>query len=197
MTLLASAAETPLWLPVLVFVAETCVVTLATLRIIFVSRGMKFLASGIGFFEITIWLFAIGQIMRNLDNVGCFLGFAAGFTLGNWLGVLIENKLALGTQVVRVITGHDATELMEDLKDAGFGVTRILAEGTTGPVQIVFSVIQRKELRQAVTLIRRFDEKAFYSVEDVQAAAAGVFPATQSGLQALLPSTLRLFGRAA
>src|SRR5262245_7219478 len=124
MTLLANAAESLLWLPVLVFLAETCVVTLSTLRIIFVARGLKFLASGIGFFEITIWLFAIGQIMRHLDHIGCFLGFAAGFTLGNWLGVLIEKKLALGTQVVRVITSHDASELMEGLKAAGFGVTR-------------------------------------------------------------------------
>ncbi len=195
--LLADAAATPPWLPFLVFGAETCVVTLATIRIIFVSRGMKFLASGIGFFEITIWLFAIGQIMRNLDHVGCFLGFAAGFTLGNCLGVLIEKRLALGTQVVRIITSHDPTELMEGFTSAGYGVTRIQAEGATGPVQIVFSVIQRKQVRQAVAIIHRFDERAFYSVEDVQTAASGVFPPTQSSLQAVLPSPLRLFRRAA
>jgi len=72
-------------LPVLVFVAEICVVTLSTIRIIFLSRGMQVAAATLGFFEVSIWLFAIGQIMQNLDNIGCYLAFAGGFTLGNYL----------------------------------------------------------------------------------------------------------------
>src|SRR5215471_4871039 len=78
------------FLPLLVFVAELTVVTLSTLRIIFLSRGNKLLAPILGFFEVTIWLFAIGQVMQNLQDPGCFLGFAGGFTLGNFLGILIE-----------------------------------------------------------------------------------------------------------
>jgi uncharacterized protein YebE (UPF0316 family) len=81
---MASATQ---WLPLLVFVAEVCVVTLSTIRIIFVSRGMKVLASVLGFFEISIWLFAIGQIMQNLSDFGCYLAFSGGFTLGNYLGI--------------------------------------------------------------------------------------------------------------
>ena len=98
-------------LPVLVFLAELCVVTLATLRIIFLSRGRKLPAAVLGFFEITLWLFAIGQIMQNLSDLGCFFGFAAGFTCGNYLGVLIEQRLAIGTLVVRTITHKDAGDL--------------------------------------------------------------------------------------
>src|SRR5271169_6738861 len=99
-------------LPVLVFFAELCVVTLSTLRIIFISRGKKVLAPLVGFFEITIWLFAIGQVMHNLNDPFCFLGFAGGFTLGNYLGMLAEKWLALGTVVVRTITRKDATGLV-------------------------------------------------------------------------------------
>src|ERR1700693_3306783 len=91
-------------LPLLIFVAEICVVTISTVRIIFVSRGRKFLASVLGFFEVTIWLFAIGQIMQNLSNIGCYAAFASGFSLGNYLGVLIEQKLAMGDSVIRIIT---------------------------------------------------------------------------------------------
>src|ERR1044071_7902580 len=71
-----------------IFLAEMCVVTIGTLRIIFVARGRKYLAPLLGFFEIMSWLFAIGQVMQNLDNPVCFLAFAAGFTLGNFLGIL-------------------------------------------------------------------------------------------------------------
>src|SRR5437763_6519700 len=120
MNLLAVAAFPNFsFLPLLVFVAELTVVTLSTLRIIFLSRGMKVLAAGLGFFEVTIWLFAISQVMQNLNHPGCFLGFAAGFTLGNYCGVLIERRLALGTAVVRTITPRDAADLVRDLRAAG------------------------------------------------------------------------------
>src|SRR4029077_15374330 len=103
-----------------------------------------------GFFEVTIWLFAIGQIMQNLSNLGCYFGFAGGFTLGNYLGVLIEKRLAIGTVLLPTITNHDAGDLIERLGLAGYGVTSIDAEGVLGPVKIVFTVIKRKELRKVV-----------------------------------------------
>jgi len=183
---LAQLSSSPA-LPLVIFLAEMCVVTLSTLRIIFVGRGLKVLASTIGFFEITIWLFAIGQIMKNVNNLGCFVGFAGGFTLGNYLGVTIEKKLALGTQVVRTITTRDATDLIAGFKEAGFGVTCISAQGATGPVQIVFTVIKRKEFAAAVTVIKHFDQAAFYSVEDVQLASAGVFSRSRTMLAWLRP----------
>src|SRR5205823_2012095 len=108
-TLLISAVSPNMsTLPLLVFLAELCVVTIGTIRIIFIARGMKVLAPVLGFFEVSIWLFAIGQIMQNLSNLGCYLAFAGGFTAGNFLGVLIEKRLGLGTLVVRVITGRPA-----------------------------------------------------------------------------------------
>src|SRR5262245_33356588 len=126
----ALAAAVPL--PLLVFVAELCVVTLATLRIIFLSRGRKVPASVLGFFEISLWLFAIGQVMRNLTDPLCYLGFAAGFTGGNFLGVLIEQRLALGMLVVRTITHKEAGDLIRDLRGADYGVSCLDAEGASG-----------------------------------------------------------------
>src|SRR6516164_4348286 len=121
-------------LPLLIFLAEMSVVTLGTMRVIFIARGMKVLAPVLGFFEIVIWLFAIGQIMQNLNNIGCYLGFAAGFTIGNFCGVYIEKKLAIGTVVVRAITTRDAGELIVRLRAANYGVTSIDAQGASGPV---------------------------------------------------------------
>src|SRR5262245_33311086 len=105
--------------------------------------------------------------MQNLGNPVCHAAFAGGFTAGNFLGVLIEERLALRTSVVRVITHKDASPLIEGLKAAGYGVTSINAHGATGPVQIVFTVVRRKERRDVIALVRRFGGKAFYSVEDL------------------------------
>ncbi len=81
-------------LPLLIFVAEVCVVTISTVRIIFLSQRQKVLAMVIGIFEVSIWLFAIGKVMQNLSDPFCSIAFATGFAIGNYLGVVIEQKLA-------------------------------------------------------------------------------------------------------
>jgi uncharacterized protein YebE (UPF0316 family) len=174
-----------------------CVVTLGTMRTIFISRGMKILAPLLGFFEVAIWLFAIGQIMQNLTNLNCYLAFAGGFTLGNFLGVLLENKLALGSVVVHITTRKDARELMAGLRSAEYGVTVLDARGATGPVQVVFTVIKRKELANVVALIKRFDPRAFYSVNDLQSASEGIFPAPKTRNGSVVPVSVRLSRSAA
>jgi uncharacterized protein YebE (UPF0316 family) len=183
-------------LPVVVFVAELCVVTLATLRIIFIARGKKLLAPAVGFFEITIWLFAISQVMQHLDDPACFLGFAAGFTLGNYLGMLIEKWLALGTVLVKTVTNKDAGELIHRLQTARFGVTSMDAEGTRGPVKVVFSIVPRRELDDVLGIVRGFDPAAVYSVDEIQEAGPGI-TCQRKRLRGLVPSLIRTGQRAA
>jgi uncharacterized protein YebE (UPF0316 family) len=163
-------------LPVVVFVAETCVVTLATIRTIFIARGWKTPAATLGFFEVSIWLYAIAQVMQHLSSPGCFLSFAGGFALGNYLGVLIEQKLALGNVVVHIVSRNHESELAETLRWAGFGVTGLDANGANGSVQAMFTVVPRGELNQVISIIIRHDPKAFYSVGDLRSAAEGVYP---------------------
>lgn len=184
-------------LPLLVFVAELCVVTVGTMRIIFVARGVKLVASVLGFFEVSMWLFAIGQIMQNLSNFGCYLAFASGFTAGNFLGVLLEKKLAIGNLVVRVITPKDITDLLEGLRARRYGVTIMDAHGATGPVKVVYTIVRRKELENVVAIIKEFDPKAFYSVDDLQASEAGIFPVAKGRARGIIPGPLRLFRSAA
>jgi uncharacterized protein YebE (UPF0316 family) len=183
-----------------IFLAEVCVVTLCTLRTIFLAKGMRFLAPLLGFFEVSLWLFAIGEVMRNLDDVRCALAFASGFTLGTFLGILIEQKLALGSVVVRTITTKDILPLVGTLRDAGYGVTCLPGQGASGPVQMIFTVVPRRLLGHVTAILKGFDPSVFYSVDALQSAAAGVTPPPRrlGGLvpQALLAPALWLFGKA-
>lgn len=163
-------------LPALIFLARICDVTIGTIRIIFVSRGNKVAASFLGFFEVLIWLIAIGQIMKNLNNVLCYFAYAGGFAMGNFIGITLEEKLAMGVLVVRIITRKDATQLFEELKEEGFGITMLDAQGATGPVNIIYTVIKRSALPTVVEMIKTFNPKAFYSIEDVRTVNSGVFP---------------------
>jgi uncharacterized protein YebE (UPF0316 family) len=161
----------PFLLPLAIFLAEMTVVTISTMRIIFIGRGLKTLAAALGFFEVTIWLFAIGQVMSNLDSPLCFAGFAGGFVTGNWLGMSLEQRLAIGSVLVRVVTGLESQQLVDLLREAGCGVTRIGAHGLQGPVEIVFTVIPRRRLTDVLTLVKQFDADAFYSVDELHAHA--------------------------
>lgn len=177
-----------LTVPLMIFFAEMTVVTIGTLRIIFISRGHKYLAPILGFFEILIWLFAISQVMQNLGHAPCFLAFALGFTLGNFLGIWIERKLALGMVVVRVITQRDCGILVDTLRAANFGVTCVEGQGAKGPVMIIMTVIKRKQLWRVTAMIRAYQPNAFYSVDDLQIAAEGIFPTQQGRTPSFLPS---------
>jgi uncharacterized protein YebE (UPF0316 family) len=166
----------PVILPLLIFCARLCDVSLATLRIILVARGMKQLAPLIGFFEALIWLIAISQVMQHLDRWYNYLAYAGGFAAGTWVGIWLEGRLALGLLSVRIITTEDATDLIERLRSERFGATDFAARGISGNVRLIFSVIQRKELTRMKQIIRETHPKAFLSISDVRAVSEGFIP---------------------
>ncbi len=189
---LSSPIFTWVILPLLIFIARIFDVTLGTIRIIFVSKGKKYLAPLLGFFEALIWLLAMGQIMQNLTNVAAYIAYAAGFATGNFVGIYIEEKLAMGILIVRIITSKDSNRLTEQLALAGYGVTTVGAQGATGPVKLIYTIIKRKDYSNVVAIIQEFDPKAFYSIEDARMAYAGIFPPTQPGFSSTRLNRLKL-----
>jgi uncharacterized protein YebE (UPF0316 family) len=167
-------------LPILIFIARVIDVTFGTMRIIFISKGERILAPIFGFFEIMVWLFAIGQVMQNLTNLTYYLAYAGGFATGNFVGMYIEEKLAMGTLVIRIITNKDASNLIGALKLKNYGITIVDAQGATGEVKIVFTVIKRKNVDEIVSMIKQFNPKAFFSIEEVRVAREGIFPTSKS-----------------
>lgn len=180
MPMIASFTESHLFvwliLPVLIFLARICDVTLGTVRLIFVSRGFKYLAPVCGFFEVLIWILAIGQIMQNLSNWVCYLAYAGGFATGNYVGMRVAEKLSLGIVLIRVITQKDAHHLLDRLREQDYGVTYVEGRGAEGPVQVLFTIVRRREAGTVVNLVKAFNPQAFYSIQEVGFAERGVFP---------------------
>jgi uncharacterized protein YebE (UPF0316 family) len=176
MLLVSFDVYTWLVLPFLIFIARVADVSMGTVRVIFVSRGFKYLAPVVGFFEILIWLLAIGQIMQNLSNPACYVAYAGGFAMGNFVGISIAEKLSLGLVLIRIVTQKEAFPLLDALRADEYGVTSVDAEGKSGPVKVVFTIVQRRDVRAVVGLIKRFNPHAFYSMEEVVFVEKGVFP---------------------
>ena len=154
--------------PLLIMMSRVVDVSLDTIRVIMVAKGYKNLAPFIGFVQSLIWLIVITRIMANLGNWFTYLGYAGGFALGTYVGMILEGKLALGYELVRVITRLGASDLVNNLREKGYSVTTIEGEGREGSVGVVYIIIKRKVLRKVISLIQEFNPKAFYTIEDMR-----------------------------
>jgi len=177
----------------MIFLARIMDVSLGTIRILFIARGIQTMAAVLGFFEVFIWLFVISGIMNNLTSPFYFIFYAGGFAAGNYVGITIERRLYIGKVALRVITRENADALLAYFRKSGMGVTSVDAEGATGSVKILYSIIERRDLESVIDEIIRFNPKAFYSIEDVRKVSEGTFPMSAKRRSAKRGSPLNFF----
>ena len=172
-------------LPLLIFAARICDVSLDTLRILFINRNFRYWAAMCGFFGVLIWLLVIRQIFQQINNPLCFIAYPAGFATGNIVGLIIENRISLGKVIVRIITHLKSEELVSALRSDGYGLTVIDANGATGPVKVIFTVMERSNIPSVVETIKKYNPHTFYSVEDVRFVSEAVTPYRLPGVSRL------------
>jgi len=165
----------PWLLPIVIFFGRICDVTLGTLRIIFVSKGERNKAPFVGFVEVLIWIFIISQVFAHANTWVSYLAFAAGYASGNFIGILVENKIAFGYVLFRVYCKKDGHLLAQLLNKNDFGSTYIKGEGVVSNVDIIETVISRKSQQKVVAIIEQFDPDAFYLIEDIRSKQKGIF----------------------
>lgn len=173
----------PFLLPFFIFFGRIFDVTLGTLRIIFVSKGEKYKAPIIGFFEVFIWIVIISQILQRADNMVAYLSYAGGYAAGNYVGILIEKRIAFGIILCRVYTNKPGLKLVNLFSLKGFGATLVHGTGSVNEVDIIETVIDRKQLKNVSSIILEFDKDAFYVIEDVRTRSRGIFPKSNNLLK--------------
>ncbi len=174
-------------LPLLIFLARICDVSMETIRVIYISKGIKYLAPIIAFFEIVIWLLAMEIVMNDLSNIANFLAFAFGFAMGTYVGLVIEEKLSIGKVILRIVTTDESNdEIISFMRSENYGTTMIDATGSRGNVKIILSLVNRSEVAHITEKIQISNPHAFFSIEDVRYVNEGVFrpkkPNTLTGL---------------
>ncbi len=155
-------------LPILIVLFRIVDVSIGTIRILLLSKGLKHLAPIFGFFEVLIWLVAIRFVLQNVSSFVHYAAYAGGFAIGTYVGMLIEERLSLGTLMVRIITRHGGDELVGFLRSEGYRVTDLQARGDSDKVHVIFTIIKKQKLRDIQRIIVGFNPQAFYSVEDVR-----------------------------
>jgi uncharacterized protein YebE (UPF0316 family) len=155
-------------IPFLIFVMRIADVSLGTIRIIYVARGNKLIAPILGFFEVFIWILAISNIIQHLDNWINYIAYAGGFATGNFVGMKIEERLAVGISLVRIITKKELSSFSNTLNEKGFPATLLDGHGRDEDVSIIFTIVKRKRLPEVIDLIKTANPKAFFTVEDIR-----------------------------
>jgi uncharacterized protein YebE (UPF0316 family) len=151
--------------------------SLDTLRMLFVVRGRKGISWVLGFFESAIFVIAITSVLSNLNNPMNVIGYAAGFATGNVVGMLIEERLAIGHIRLQIISPRLGVALSQLLRDAGYGVTEISARGKDGMVSVLSVSVLRKDVVRVQKIVLEKDPDAFITSEDVRPLRRGFWRA--------------------
>ncbi len=154
--------------PLLIFLLRIADVSIGTIRIIFVARGNRIIAPLLGFFEVFIWVLAISNIIQHLDNWFNYFAYAGGFATGNYVGMRIEERLAVGISLVRIITKKEMPSLSLSLNEKGIPTTLLDGHGRDDDVSIIYTIVKRKQLAEVIDLIKQTNPKAFFTVEDIR-----------------------------
>jgi uncharacterized protein YebE (UPF0316 family) len=163
-----------------IFVARITDVSMATIRMLMIVKGKRKYAALIGFFEVMIYVTALGRVVSNLNNPLNLLSYASGFACGNFLGSLIEEKMAMGNIVAQVISKHDTDKITKVLRESGFGVTIIEGYGREGASHILNVTFERKRLPKFYDVMDGVDSNAFITITDARSIRGGYFSTIKS-----------------
>ena len=154
--------------PLLIMLSRVVDVSLGTVRIILANRGIKVYAAFIGFFEVLIWLVVITTILNNLNNVVSYVAYAAGFAAGTYLGIRIEERIAIGQVRLRIITRKNIEKMIDELKPTRYVFVSDSTKSSEGRIRIINAFLERKDLTQVIEHVKELDPEAFYTVEDLK-----------------------------
>jgi uncharacterized protein YebE (UPF0316 family) len=161
------------WLPLFIFCARIVDVSLGTIRTICVVRGFRTTAVLMAFLEVVIWVYAVAGVFSHLDQIINVLAYAAGFATGNAVGMWIEQKLALGLQMVSVYSRPPGTAISEALHRMGLNAATLDGNGRNGPVTVTVALVPRKRVAEVISQARTNDPDAEVVITDARDATAG------------------------
>jgi len=139
--------------------------SLGTMRSLLVAKNKPIYAALIGLVESAIWIVAISQVIKDIDDPVLIAAYASGFAAGTILGSYIERIVGVGNIVVRVFSPANSPSVAEALRKNGHGVTVIDGEGKDGSVKIYLCVIPRRKLKSVLNMIEEINPNTYITTD--------------------------------
>lgn len=154
----------------LIAFARVTDITLDTIRTVAIVQGRRGFAAILGFFEAMIYIVAVAKVLQNFDHPVYAVAYAAGFAAGTYLGIAIDQRIALGEQLVAIFTRRGDL-VATALRAMGHGVTEFEGWGRDGEVTALYIEVPRRSAMKLVAHARQVDKDCFYLVHDVRLVA--------------------------
>ena len=180
-------------LPSLIFLARVADVTVGTVKLMFVVNSAKRVAAVLAFVESLIAIVALSRIMQDASNWMAYVMYAAGFATGTFVGMRIEEKLAYGSVMVRVISRTISEELLSYLTLHQYRYSMVDANDHVGNTQVLFTVCKRSRLPEFQRMLEKVAPQALYTVEGVKKVSRDFLPIEEKAPKVALASYMRLF----
>jgi uncharacterized protein YebE (UPF0316 family) len=164
-------------IPIAIFFLRVIDMSLDTLRVLFVIRGHRPLAWLLGFFQSLVWVVAITSVLSNLDNLWNLAAYAGGFATGNVLGMIIEERLAIGFRHLRIISSRRGSALVKAIRAAGYAATEVSGRGKDGTVTMIDCSVRRRDVIPIQQEIYKIDPDAFVTIEEIRPLHRGYWRA--------------------
>lgn len=160
-----------LWyVPILIFLARICDVSVGTVRTVFVISGYRKISVALGFFEVLIWVLAVGGVIQHLTEPFAVVAYAGGYATGILVGMMVEDRIAIGLRMIRVINPDASVNVAALLRAAGYKVTRLEGSGQNGAVEVSFLVVRRRKVPEVRALLAERAPRSFMTIERVDRA---------------------------
>ena len=166
---------TPILLYSLIFIVKVFEVSLATSRIVRITKDERLKGAFIGFFEVIIWVLVVSAVLQNItEDPFKIIVYALGFAVGNYLGKVLENCLAIGDTNIEVITRKlDGKKMSNHLRHNGLAVTSVNAYGMNDKRQILYLHVPRKNVKNTVKIIREYKNDCVITINDIKPVYGG------------------------
>ncbi len=169
---------------IFIFFARVADMSLDVVRILMLTRGRKIEAALIGFIETAIFILALGQVLQGgLNNIFKVIAYAGGFAIGNYVGSIIEERIAMGHLTLQIFpTNECLTEMVGCLRERGFGLTCLTGQGRSGDRSVLYLFLKRKGLPRVLEIMNKLDRNTFYNISDTRDIRGGIFPDKRKGI---------------
>jgi len=149
----------------LIFSLKLADTSLGTMRTLLVSKNKPIYAALVGLLESAIWIVAISQVIKDIDDTALIIAYAVGFSAGIIFGSYIERMVGVGNIIVRVFSPSNSPSVAEKLRENGHGVTVIDGQGKDGPVKVYLCIIKRRKLKSVLKMIEEINPKAYITTD--------------------------------
>ena len=159
----------------LIMLAKVIEVSMATVRTVLITKGERTIGSIIGFFEVILWIYIASNVLNNIGaNPLKAIFYSLGFAIGNYVGSIIEEKLAIGLAEIQIIVNEESGKMLTDfIREAGFAVTVVKGEGKNFTREILYVFAPRKKVKDLVDLVKKKEENSVITVSETKPVYGG------------------------